>query len=179
MSEVALVAAITGAASVLTSGVTAAVTWTVSKNSSRVEIAKISAENDRLQQANREEERRNRQSTYHQFIDILNQLFLLMGGPASEDEVLDVTETYNHLISGVVLFGPPSVRTGAFTMNDIFRELEPALKQQHEEHPERPFKERWVEVCQPRREKFAARGADLIQLMHADVTRGIAEDPGA
>jgi hypothetical protein len=75
MSEVALVAAITGGATVLTSGVTAAVTWAVSRNSTAVELAKVAAENERLQQSNQEEERRNRQSTYHQFLDAVTALY--------------------------------------------------------------------------------------------------------
>lgn len=177
MSDVALVAAITGGSSVLTSGVTAAVTWAVSKNSSSVELAKVTAENERLLQANREDERRNRQSTYHQFIDILNLFFQALGTETPEEDIDKVVKEYNHLISGVLLFGPPSVRSAAYDLNDVFAKIWPALAEEQEAEPENPYEACWQKVTAPIRTEFGGCGTRLVELMHADVTRGIAEDP--
>ncbi len=177
MSEVATVAAITGGAAVLTSTFTGLVTWAVSKSSSAVELAKVAAENDRLQQSNREDERRNRQSTYHQFIDTLNLVFQILGAEASEEERHEIFEQYNHLLSGVLLFGPPSVRTAAYALNDVYAQIWPALSEEEESNPEKVYEGCWRDATEPLKTEFGVKGTSLVQLMHADVTRGIAEDP--
>lgn len=144
-----------------------------------VELAKVEAENERLQNANREEERRNRQSAYHEFIDAFNRLFQNLGVPVSEQEVIKVFDEYNHLLSGVLLFGPPSVREGAYDLNEVYREIPPALGEREEEQPEKPFEDIWIDATLSAKERFGDRCNALVQLMHADVTRGIAEDPGS
>jgi hypothetical protein len=179
MSEVAVVAAITGATSLLTSTFTGLITWAVSKNSSSVELAKVAAENERLLQANREDERRNRQSTYHQFIDVLNLLFQSLGAEVSEKEMEKVLTDYNHLISGVLLFGPPSVRNAAYDLNDVYAKIWPALAKQQESEPEKSSAVRWRDATASIKTEFGGCGTKLVQLMHADVTRGIAEDPSS
>ena len=105
MSDVAAVAAITGAAGVLNSIVTGCTTWTASRHVARVELAKVNAENRRLKEVNREEERRNRQTTYHQFIDVINLVYQRLGAEISEQEQEEVCGEYNHLLSGVLIFG--------------------------------------------------------------------------
>jgi len=177
MSDIAAVAAITGGTSVLTSGITAAITYAVSKNSAKVELAKVDAENERLRDTNREEERRNRQSTYQQCIDAFNLLFQNFGVATSEERVLQICGDYNHLLSAVLLFGPPSVRDGAYALNDVYGKIPVALAEQEEKEPEKPFEEMWIDATVPVKEEFANAGSTLVQLMHADVTRGITEDP--
>jgi hypothetical protein len=176
MSEVAAVAAITGGSSVLTSAITALVTWRVSKNSSSVELATVGAENDRLQQSNREEERRNRQSTYHEFLDVLTQLFQSLGVETEYAAVGGVCDNYTHLLAGVLLFGPPSVRDGAHAVNEVYAKIWPALSVVEERDPEKPYPERWRDATAALEDEFNNAVSELISLMHADVTRGIADE---
>jgi len=177
MSDVAAVAAITGGVSVLTSGVTAAVTWAVSKNSTSVELAKVSAENERLQQSNREEERRNRQSAYHQFLDVLTRVFQSFGTETTYADLPKTFDEYNHLLSGVLLFGPPSVREGATKVNRVYEKIWTTLEDQEKEHPEKTVKECWRDATSGLAKDFSKASRELTSLMHADVTRGIADDP--
>lgn len=176
MSEVAIVAAIAGGSSVLTSAITASVTWRVSKNSSSVELEKVAAENERLQQGNREEERRNRQSTYHQFLDVLTQLFQSLGAETEYDKVESICNNYVHLLSGVLLFGPPTVRDGAHAVNEVYAKIWPALTVETEKNPEKPYSERWRDATAVLEEEFNDAVYELTGLMHADVTRGIADE---
>lgn len=177
MSEVALVAAITGGASVLTSGVTAAVTWAVSRNSSSVELAKVAAENERLLQSAREDERRNRQATYHKFIDAFRGVFQILGVKTPEDVRREKCEAFNHLLGGVLLFGPPTVQDGAYDLNEVYEKIWPALRSEVDNNPEKPYMDSWRDVTSPLKEDFSTYGSVLISRMHSDVTHGIVKDP--
>lgn len=179
MSDVVAVAAITGGSTVLTSAITALVTWRVSRNSSSVELAKVEAENKRLNQTNREEERRNRQSTYHQFLDVLTQLYQDFGVETEYKEVEDVCGSYAHLLSGVLLFGPASVRDGAHAVNEVYSKIWPALEAAEEEDTNRPYSERWRDATAALEDELNDTVWELTRLMHADVTRGIADEQGA
>jgi hypothetical protein len=177
MSEVAIVAAITGASSVLTSGITALVTWRVSQNSSSVDLAKVNAELEQLQRGNREEERRNRQSTYHRFLDILIIVFQLLGKEIDHKEHGEAFDEYNHLLSGVLLFGPPSVGEGAHAVNKVYVKVWAALESEESENPAKSPAEHWQNASATFAGDFASATRELVSLMHSDVTRGIAEDP--
>jgi len=161
----------------LTSGITGLVTWIVSQNSASVELAKVAAESERLQGGNREEERRNRQSTYHQFVDTLNLVYQMLGEETQAEKRDSICVDYNHLLSGVVLFGPPSVREAAHSVNEIYMEIWSALEQEKRDHPDKPSGERWRDATADLKEEFADTCSILLGRMHADVTRGIAQDP--
>jgi hypothetical protein len=176
MSEVAVVAAITGGASALTSGITAAVTYAVSRNSSTVELAKVRAENDRLQQSNREEERRNRQATYHQFIEAATKVAQILGFPTPTEVRAERCNEYNRLISGVLVFSPPAVRQGAIALNEVYEDFWPAFEEQENKYPEKKSEDWWRDATSGRLEEFQEKGSTLIELMHQDVTRGITSD---
>jgi hypothetical protein len=188
VSDVVAVALISAGSSLIGASVGALTTYKVSLRNTEttiataearkeVELAKVEAENERLRSTVREEERRNRQSTYHRFIDAFNRLFQNMGIPASEEEMIEIFAEYNHLLSGVLLFGPPSVRKGTYDLNDVYVEFMSLLAGKEEEQQEMPFDELWAETTVSAREQFGNCGNELVQLMHADVTRGVAEDP--
>jgi len=177
MSDVALVAAITGGSSVLTSGVTAAVTWAVSKNSSSVELAKVAAENDRLQQANREDERRNRQTAYHNYIDVINSIHQVLGAEIANPRGLEMFKNFNHLSAGAALFGPPSVRKRVIAISSVYNRIWPAFEEQEQTHPEKAEKECWADATSALKDEFNQCAGKLVASMHADVTRGIVDDP--
>ena len=84
MGEVATVAAIAGG--IMTSGITGLVSWKVSRNATSIELVKVAAENHRLQYGHQEEERRNRQSTYHQFLDASTLVFQILGAAVDVGE---------------------------------------------------------------------------------------------
>lgn len=178
MSDVATVAAVTGGASVLTSGVTALVTWQVSRNSSTVELAKIEAENARLRAGHREEERRNRQTVYHQFIDVINLVYHMLGVSTSREHREKPIADFNHLASGVMIFGPPEVRDGAIEVSNVYNEIWPALNLERMDHPEKPEENQWRDATLPLVAPFFEASGRLMHLMHGDVTRGIVDDVG-
>ena len=161
----------------MTSGITGLVTWKVSQRSASVELAKVEAENERLQYGSREEERRNRQSTYHEFLDAATAVYQFLGFPAADDVRGEACSNYGHLLSGVVLFGPPSVREGAYAINIIYQRIWPALETEEEENPEKEPAERWRDATAQFKDEFGNAISAVIHLMHADVTRGIAPDP--
>ena len=133
----------------------------------------MNAENRRLKEVNREEERRNRQTTYHQFIDVINLVYQRLGAEISEQEQEEVCGEYNHLLSGVLIFGPPAVREGTYELNVVYRKIWPALAEFREKYPDRPYEEIWRDATGVLEEDFLNRAALLIDLMHEDVTRGI------
>jgi len=139
-------------------------------------MAKVSAENSRLQQGNREEERRNRQSAYHDFLDALTAIYQALGSAVQKQRRNEITNNYNHLLSGVVLFGPPRVREAATDVQLLMREIWAAEQSASEEHPEQPDPDRWRDATVGFRNEFSAKFTRLVDVMHKDVTRGITED---
>jgi len=159
VSDVATVAAITGGTSVMTSAITAAVTWVVSKNSASVELAKVEAENGRL------------------LIDVVVDFFQAVGVRRTEDEINALRARYKHLMSGVVLFGPRPVRDGAYALNRVANRVWPALANERAENPQKPFPEQWRDATADLESDLGDAIVELTDLMHADVTRGIADQP--
>ena len=189
MSDIVAVALISAGSSLLGASVGALTTYKVSLSNSKttietakgqheVERARIEAENERLREQHSEEERRNRQSTYHQLIDSLFELFQLMGYAADGKEVDKACNRYRYLHAGVVLFAPASVRQGAFEVSEIYGEIWPAVTKERNEQPEKPDPERWRDATAGIKVKFGEEIVSLTALMHADVTRGVAVDPG-
>jgi hypothetical protein len=172
MSEVATVAAILGG--VTSTGITGLVTWRVSKNSSSVELVKVAAENHRLRYDDREEERRNRQSTYHQFLDVLTLLFQILGSETDTVRRREIGDRYNHLFSGVILFGPPKVRKGAIDLHAVYQKIWKELDREESENPDKTDPERWRDATAGLKNQFSTRFRDMVDLMHEDVTQGIA-----
>ena len=110
MSDVVAVAAITGSAAVLTSAITAAVTWRVSRNSSGVELRKVEAESERLREEHREAARRTRQNTYCDFIAAYNEfdnLSLLV--TPDEEDIMAATRSLIQQRAEIQLVAPDSV----------------------------------------------------------------------
>jgi hypothetical protein len=175
MGEVATVAAIAGG--IMTSGITGLVTWRVSRNAASVELVKVAAENHRLQYGNQEEERRNRQSTYHKHLDVVIEIYNLMGSEAPAERVDGLRDDYRFLHSGVLLFAPSSVRAAAYEVSDVYNEAWLSLAQQEKEHPGKSAPERWRDATAPIQYRFGQKISRLTTRMHADVTRGIADDP--
>lgn len=188
MNDIVAVALISAGSSLIGASVGALTTYKVSlrnaeatvatsQSQHEVEITRIEAENKRLQQNNREEERRNRQSTYHQHVNALIVLFQLMGFAATQEQINEACDSYRYLHAGVVLFAPTSVRNGAYAVSHVYGEIWPALTKQREENPEKPSSQCWRDATADLKEKFGDEISKLTGLMHADVTRGIADDP--
>ena len=117
MSDVVAVALVTGLSSLGSAGVGALATYKVSKRgaeatvataqeSARVELAKVEAENERLREQHREDERRNRQGTYHR---LLAQGHRLGGVEVGSEEFSELATEWRFALAGVQLFGDPAV----------------------------------------------------------------------
>lgn len=175
MGEATTIVAIAGG--VLSTGITGLVTWKVSKSSASVELAKVEAENQRLQQNNREEERRNRQSTYHQHLIALHEIYVLLGFAAPAKRINKARSNYRNLHAGVVLFAPPSVRKAAYDIGPVYNEIDPAVEKHQQENPGKSDSECWRDATASIKARFGEKIVKLTEQMHADVTRGISEDP--
>jgi hypothetical protein len=173
LAEVAAVAAITGGASVAASAITASITWMVSRNSARVELGKVEAEMERLREGHREEERRNRQSTYHEFLDILTAIHQTLGVSTSQEEVDGSGLRYNHLLAGVLLFGSAEVRDSAYDVNTVFQEMWAEFATAYNAADSAAYPDTWAAITSSHEPAFSAAVSDLVHLMNADVTRGI------
>ncbi len=170
MSDVVAVALISAASSLLGAAVGATSTYLVGRRSA-------SAESERLLIEQRENERRNRQATYYEMIDAYREVFQILGWGVSEEVQVERTENFNHQMAGILLFGPPQVRSGADALNEVFEEIWPRLYGQEEANSDEPFEECWRLATADLAEPFTERGNELIELMHADVTQGIVEVP--
>jgi hypothetical protein len=188
VSDVAAVALISSGSSLIAASIGALTTYKVSLRNAEttvataeaqkeVELAKLGGEIERLQQGNREDERRNRQSTYHQHLNALIKFFQLMGTTASGDQIAPIRDEYMYLHAGVVLFAPPSVREAAQEVARLYNQIAPAVEKQREDHPDKPEPERWRDATATLKEPLSDSIGNLMAVMHADVTRGIAEDP--
>lgn len=174
MGEVATIAAIAGG--IASTSITGIVTWKVSKNSSSVELVKVAAENHRLRYGDREDERRNRQTTYHSFFDALTSIYQILGVPIKKPNKQEMFASYNHLVAGVMLFGPPLVREKAKAVNAVYNRIWPTFREEEREHPEKPEEECWATATAALKAEFNATVTEMVHCMHADVTRGIAEE---
>lgn len=188
MNDIVAVALISAGSSILGASVGALTTYKISLRNAEttvatatsqheVELAKIEAENQRLRQTNQEEERRNRQSNYHQHLVILHELYVLMGFAASTERINDVRNDYRNLHAGVVLFAPSSVKAAAYELGRVYNEIEPALEEQRETHSSKTESECWRDATAGIKDRFGEEIVNLTTQMHADVTRGISEDP--
>jgi hypothetical protein len=188
MSDVAGVAAISGGLSFLSASAGAIATYMVNRRTTeatietaesqhQVDITRIEAENQRLRDANREDERRNRQSTYHKHIDALIGIFNLMGREASGAEVDAAQTDYGFLHAGVLLFGPPSVRTAAYEVSEIYNRVWSGMQEEREVNQSLSYAARWSKVTEGLKDEFGGAIGQLTAAMHADITRGVSEDP--
>lgn len=187
MNDVVAVALVSAGSSLIGASVGALTTYKISLRNAEttiaaanahaeVELSKVAAENQRLQLSTQEKERRNRQATYHQFLDVSILIFQELGAESSFSEFVKTMNDYNHLLSGVLLFAPPSVRDTAYEVNRVYLSVGTALTAEEAEHPEKTEIEQWRDATAPLADDFGAAVQNLVQSMHADVTRGIADD---
>ena len=88
-----------------------------------VELAKVSAENERLREEHREAERQHRQGTYHRLISALDWLQAAMTRvmPIAEEDFANWWLAYQDLAGGVKLFGDSEVNRALDGINaDVF-----------------------------------------------------------
>jgi len=113
MTDIVAVSLITAGSSLLGATIGAVTTYKVSarnadstvaaaKSQNRIELAKVEAENSRLQAQHAEEERRNRQSTYHRAVAALQRIY---GLEANSDDLQQVAAEWRHCLAGVQIFG--------------------------------------------------------------------------
>jgi hypothetical protein len=156
MSEVVAVGLITAGSSLFGAAIGAFTTYKVSLRNaeanaavavraSEVELAKISAENERLGEQHREDERRNRQGTYHELVALVNELLW-----ADRRRVNELMARWWFINGGIALFGPAAVVEKARPLSKVLAEgaAEPD--------------EEW-------RQRAIAAARELVNAMRADV----------
>jgi hypothetical protein len=108
-------------------------------------LATSREETERLREQHREEERRNRQGTYHQLIALVNELVW-----ADQESVNLLLDRWFFLSAGISLFGAPAVVEETRVLSNVLAE---GAKEQNEE---------W-------RERVLAAGRNVIAAMRADI----------
>ncbi len=147
----------------------AAATVATAERSAAVELERIRAENERLRDQHREDERRNRQGTYHRMIAVLDRLdYYATGYPPRDEQYDETVAEFNYLYGGILLFGPPSVTNEVGPLLQILSEVGRGMAA-----AEGTRAERWREAYLPRRDDFTRAQGRLVAAMHADVTRGV------
>jgi hypothetical protein len=187
MSDEVSTAAITGAVGVVASIATylvsrgsAAVAMRTADKHAEVEIAKFSAENERLRQQIRETERSNRRDTYQRLLAVLDRMDMFATGynPKEEAEYMVALEQLNNLIGGVHLFGADNVRHALGPLTAELERLGLSIARQQHEDPSLAYAVAYGNAYRSRWLEMTAAAADLTEAMREDVTRDILE-PGA
>lgn len=83
----------------------------------------IDAEAKRARQGRAEEHFRHRQAVYHDYLDTVRTLGLLVAGPLSPEAVHDWQVSYEHRLNAVVLFGPDPVQQAAETYHKTVEKI--------------------------------------------------------
>jgi hypothetical protein len=124
MSDVVAVGLITAGSSLIAAAISGVITYTIAKHGkesavataesqNEVELAKIEAENTRLRAQYTEDERRNKQATYHKTVTVLQRLY---GVEQSEE----LNREWLHCLAGVQIFGSKETSNA---LEDVRREL--------------------------------------------------------
>ena len=82
-------------------------------------LATSKEETERLREQHREEERRNRQGTYHQLITLVNELMWVERG-----NLADLLDRWFFLSAGITLFGAPEVVEKTRLLSNVLAEGE-------------------------------------------------------
>jgi hypothetical protein len=95
----------------VTGGIAAYASTTVARGQQNVELGKLGAERDRLAFQHAEQERSNRQGTYHRLLAVLDRFDIYATGwPPPEGLPYEaLLEEFNLLLSGIYLFGDEQV----------------------------------------------------------------------
>jgi len=83
----------------------------------RAGVTTAREETERLREQHREEERRNRQGTYHQFVALVNELIW-----ADRKEIRPLLERWYFISAGISLFGAPAVVEKMRPMSNVLAE---------------------------------------------------------
>jgi hypothetical protein len=187
MSDEVWTAAITGAVGISANMTTYLVSRRSAKTAARaaekqaeVELAKVTADNERLREQVREAERSNRQGTYHRMLAVISRmdLFGTGGHPDDESDYKAALDEYNTLAGGVRLFGAEAVRNALDNMTlEMDRLAENIAARQRElgESYGVAFSAAWGEW----RPAFLLCEGLLTDAMRDDVTRDILGPSGA
>lgn len=131
MTDVVAVALISAGSSLIGASVGALTTYKVSRRNTEttvatadaqkaVELAKIGAENERLRQQHGEEERRNRQATYHRTLTVLQRIY---GLELDSADLSEVQAEWRECRSGVNIFGSRAVSTAIEEVQKVIIEF--------------------------------------------------------
>ena len=100
--------------------------YLAAQRSSEVQLVGVKAEMERLRESHAEEYRRERQETYHAFIDVLQrvrQLAIGLTGPATDEAYLEIVSQFATAHMNVAFLGEKSVFEPMDQMLEIFQEF--------------------------------------------------------
>jgi hypothetical protein len=166
---------ITGLIGYLTALRNAGVQENAALTQAKVVLAKVDAENERLRQQYREDERRNRQGTYHRFLATLDRFDLLATGFAQSDaDFRVVLAEYNYGIGAIRLFGAEEAAEPLRRLANVFAAIGENLGLADD-----GAATRFAEAYQRHRTDVQTAERALIEVMRLDVTGGVLPSPQA
>jgi hypothetical protein len=145
--------------------ITALTAVETAKTQAGVELARVKAENTRLRAQHREDERRNRQGTYHRLLAVWNRLDAFATGypPESDDQFRAAVDEASFLTSGVHMFGSPDVREAVRQVEHEFA-VEIGNRMGHADASGPQF-QRFIDAYRPRRRQLIA-AQDTVSHRH-------------
>jgi hypothetical protein len=167
MDNVIWAALIAVAGSGLTSTVAVWASTRVARGQHGVELARITGERDRLQDAHDEVERRNRQDMYLRLQAVLNRWDMYATGwPPRDDETYTASlDEYNTLHAAILTLGSQAVADALGPVTDRLTLLGADMAAQHAGQ----HWERFANAYPPHRNALIEATANLVLAMRADV----------
>jgi hypothetical protein len=129
----------------------------------------IEAENQRLRNQHREDHLRNRQGTYHAFLNVERELQLRFGfgaQPISREHYDDWAKRFFDLFNGVLLFGPETLRTPMQAVHDAHGKV---YEEYINDRSSRPFGEKMKDAYFAHVDDVLAARETLVDAMREDV----------
>jgi hypothetical protein len=138
-------------------------------------IHQATMETKRLGIGFQEEERRNRQGTYHQFLAVLARHDMMLTGYdlLTPDSYRGWVGEFYFLRAGMDLFGTLAVRDAMGPLTDVLGTIGQEVM---DGDKERPFLDRLIEAYERHREDAHRAEVILTEAMRADVGRNPAKD---
>ena len=128
------------------------------------------ADTERLRMKHREDERRNRQGTYHRFLAVLDRFDAFARGAVSGDGALDeINAEYNYLHGGILLFAPASVRDATGGVVAVFE----GIGEDARTSPGSTYSDRFRVAYLAHRTDLIESSGALAKTMHDDITADI------
>jgi hypothetical protein len=147
--------------------------YLIARMNAGVELRRVDGENERLRAQHREDHLRNRQGTYHRFVNQewqLQRLFATGRTDRLTREEWDAwTEDHQSLLAGVILFGTVEVVRVAEDLREIHERLYDSYLANAAAYPGSDFHDHMLAAFQKHHDELIAKRTELFRAMRGDI----------